>query len=407
MKQVDVAVIGGGAAGFFGAIRIAEQRPDLDILILEKGKRPLEKVRISGGGRCNVTHACFEPRPLTKHYPRGERELLGPFHSFMTGDMMAWLSERGVETKIEDDGRVFPVTDSSQTVIDCFLNEAAQLGIDLWLQCGVTGITPPSDGKQWLLETTTGMVSASRMLIATGSSPQSWKMLEQLGCRTTERVPSLFTFNCKHPVIADKMGLSVPNARLEIPQAGLHSDGPLLITHWGLSGPAVLRLSAWGARELAGLKYTFELNINWTGSDTDLVREWIAAQRADAANRKVRSTMYPEIPRRLWEAIVDHSGCKAEANWADQSKQDLDELLNDLVNLPIMVTGKSTFKEEFVTAGGIELKEIHFKTMEHKRYPGLFFAGEALDIDAITGGFNFQAAWTGAWIAANGIVQSL
>lgn len=407
MKKVNVAVIGGGAAGFFGAIRMAEQLDDLRIVILEKGKRPLEKVRISGGGRCNVTHACFEPRPLTKHYPRGKRELLGPFHSFMTGDMMAWLEERGVETKIEEDGRVFPVSNSSQTIIDCFLTEAEQLGIDLWLQCGVTEITPPTDDRPWLLETTSGTISAERVLVATGSSPQSWKMLEQLGCRTTARVPSLFTFNCKHPVIAEKMGLSVPNARLEIPQAGLHSDGPLLITHWGLSGPAVLRLSAWGARELAGLNYSLELRVNWTGSDTDLVREWITDQRKTAANRKVRSTPWPEIPRRLWEGLVEDSGCKAESNWADQSKQDLESLFNHMVSLPIQVTGKSTFKEEFVTAGGVELTEINFKTMEHKRYPGLFFAGEALDIDAITGGFNFQAAWTGAWIAANGVVASL
>jgi hypothetical protein len=404
MKHYDVIVIGGGAAGFFGAIKIAEEHPDTRILVCEKGKRPLEKVRISGGGRCNVTHACFEPRPLTKHYPRGERELLGPFHSFMTGDMMGWLSERGVETKIEDDGRVFPVTDSSETIINCFQAEIHRLGVELRTECGVRSLLRRENGG-WEMATTHGEFSCEAVFFATGSSKQSWKLLADLGCELVHPVPSLFTFNCKDEVIRDKMGLSVPLAEVQIPELKLKSDGPLLITHWGLSGPAILRLSAWGARELNDVQYKFTLHINWTADARDVVEEWLREQREDNAKMKVANTPYPDIPRRLWESMVRASAL--QGNWADQSNKHLEKLASLLTDHRIQVNGKSTFKDEFVTAGGVDLKEVNFKTLEHKTLKGLYLAGEVLNIDAITGGFNFQSAWTTAWLAGQAIAEQL
>ena len=398
MALHDLVVIGGGAAGFFGAIRYAELHPSKKITILEKSARTLDKVRISGGGRCNVTHACFDPDELVQHYPRGSRELLGPFHRFQCGDTMAWFGERGVETKIEDDGRVFPVTDQSSSIIDCFWREIKRLGVEVKPQTSVTALESV-DGA-WRVTTTSGSYLTRAVLVTTGSAPSFWQLLEGLGVECVKPVPSLFTFNTKHPLLTGLMGLSVPWVEARIAGGRLHTEGPLLITHWGLSGPAVLRLSAWGARELAQRNWNFTAEIDFSGGmDVD---GWLAERRSADARKKVRTTVFPTLPRRLWERMAELTGT-ADLNWADLRTSDLDALRKIVAEWQTPVTGKSTFKDEFVTACGVDLKQINFKTMEHKTLKGLFFAGEVLDIDAITGGFNFQAAWTTSWIAAESI----
>lgn len=395
MHEYDLIVVGGGAAGFFGGIRAAALNPRKRILILEKGKHPLEKVRISGGGRCNVTHACFDQKELTAYYPRGQRELLGPFHRFMTGDMMEWLADRGVETKIEADGRVFPVSDDSESIVQCFLKETRERGITLKLSESLTAIKPSDQG--WELETTAAQYRCEKVLFTSGSSKSSIQLLEALGCKTVPPVPSLFTFNIKDPLIDGLMGLSVPHVEISTPASKQRSSGPMLITHWGLSGPAVLKLSAFAARELAACHYRFSIQIDFTagGPDADA---FIEDHRARLGNKRSLSTPYPEIPKRLWERICRR--CRIEElNWADLNKVHIKALSELLSAYRPDANGKSTFKEEFVTAGGVALEEIDFKRMEHKRFPGLFLAGEVLNIDAVTGGFNFQAAWTCSWIA--------
>lgn len=395
MREFDLIVVGGGAAGFFGSIRAAALNPHKRILILEKGKRPLEKVRISGGGRCNVTHACFDPKELTTHYPRGQRELLGPFHRFMTGDMMEWLADRGVETKIEDDGRVFPVSNDSDSIVQCFLKEARERGITLHLSEGLTAIRQGDHG--WELQTSTHQYRCEKVLFTSGSSKTSIQLLEALSCKTVPPVPSLFTFNVKDPLIDGLMGLSVPNVEISSPQSKHRSNGPVLVTHWGLSGPAVLKLSAFAARDFAACQYRFQLKIDFTAGGLP-ANEFIDEQRTQKGNKRALSTPYPEIPKRLWERIC--RSCQIEGlNWADLNKKHIQALTETLSAYRPDANGKSTFKEEFVTAGGIALEEVDFQRMEHKRLPNLFLAGEVLDIDAVTGGFNFQAAWTCAWIA--------
>lgn len=395
MPVTDLLVIGGGAAGFFGAIRYAELHPGHTVVIIEKSARTLDKVRISGGGRCNVTHGCFDPSELVGHYPRGERELLGPFHTFMCGDMMGWLADRGVETKIEADGRVFPVTDQSASIIDCFHREVNRLGIEVRTGEALADFTP-GDGT-FRVTTTKGEHQAYRMLIAGGSSVKLWSLLAEKGIALVEPVPSLFTFNVRHPLIDPLMGLSVEHAELRILGTRLEAEGPLLITHWGLSGPAVLRLSAWGARDLAAVNYRFTLQIDFTGGRG--ADGFLAQHRNESRKRLVKSTPYPGLPRRLWERMVQQVLSEPK-NWADLTRHELEQLVTVLSKFEVQVTGKSTFKDEFVTAGGVALSEINFKTMEHRRVAGLYFAGEVLDIDAVTGGFNFQAAWTTAFIAA-------
>ncbi len=394
-KSVDLVVIGGGAAGFFGAIRAAELYPNAKIVILEKSSRVLDKVRISGGGRCNVTHGCFDPAELVQYYPRGKRELLGPFHRFLCGDMMAWLDARGVETKIEDDGRVFPVSDRSESITNCFENEAQRLKIDVITRCGVTDLQ--AHGDQWQVTTPGDRYLTPKVLITTGSSPAFWELLSKLGISMVSPVPSLFTFNCKHPLLKNLMGVSLPVANLRIEGSRLDASGPLLITHWGMSGPAVLRLSAWGARELAQRNYQFTLIADFTG-DTD-VHTWVHERRTHDGKKKVMNTPFPNISKRLWERMVEIAEV-GDLNWGDLQKSVIEALVEVLSACRLDVNGKSTFKDEFVTAGGVELSEINFKTMEHQRLRGLHFAGEVLNIDAITGGFNFQAAWTTSYIAA-------
>lgn len=401
--QYDFLIIGGGAAGFFTAINVAEKNPNLKIVILERGKEVLSKVRISGGGRCNVTHAEFVPDELSKNYPRGEKELIGPFHTFMTGDTMEWFSSRGVELKIEDDGRIFPVSDSSQTIIDCFLSEAKKLGIEVLKNHVVKNFH--KEEEIWKVITNQGDFEAKKLMLATGSNPKIWTKLNELDLKTIDAVPSLFTFNIKDSRIKELPGIAT-EASVTVKNSKLSSDGPLLITHWGMSGPAILKLSAWGAVELNSYQYNFEIIVNWL---QDYAKEEVIDLLKSLKNRNPKQQVFKyaqfELPKRLWQSLVLASGIHNTTRWADINKSQLFKLSEELTQGIFKVKGKSTFKEEFVTAGGIDLKEINFKTFESKKYKNLYFAGEILNIDAITGGFNFQNAWTGAYIAAQAIIS--
>jgi len=398
----DYLIIGGGAAGYFSALHFAELKPCSKVLILEKGKQVLSKVRISGGGRCNVTHACFEPKALIKFYPRGARELLGPFHRFMTGDMMAWLDERGVATKIEDDNRVFPVSDQSQTIIDCFEKERLRLNIELQHD-GMEELTEEADYIEVRGQKSTYRTKA--LLVATGSSPKTWKSLSDFGVKCIAPVPSLFTLNIKHPLLSDLPGTVFPEASVKVAGSKLKEFGPVLITHWGLSGPAVLRLSAWGAIELAANQHRFNIHVNWISTPEEDVFEDLkhARNSSEFQGKKMQSRALFQLTKKFWNKLLEVHELH-DVEWGNASNKQLKCLSLALTDQVFEVTGKSTFKDEFVTAGGVDLKEINFKTMQHKQHPRVFFAGEVLNIDAITGGFNFQAAWTTAWIAAEGAV---
>ncbi|CAM1347257.1 BaiN/RdsA family NAD(P)/FAD-dependent oxidoreductase [Tenacibaculum halocynthiae] len=402
MKKV--IIIGGGAAGFFTAINAKELNPNLDITILEKGKEVLQKVKISGGGRCNVTHACFEPKELTKFYPRGEKELLGPFHKFMTGDTFEWFENHGVPLKIENDNRVFPEANTSQAIIDCFTNAVNNLGIKVFKNHGVTSIQKQE--SIWTINTKERQFKADVLVIAAGSSKKIWEMSENLGHSIINTVPSLFTFNIKDSRIIDLGGVAVPNAEVSIAKTKLESSGPLLITHWGLSGPAILKLSAFGARILADKNYQYNVIVNWLGIDADTVFEkLLELKNTNAKKQVILKSPFPDIPRRLWERLVIASAIKNNQNWADISNKHLQNLTNQLTNGLFNANGRTTFKEEFVTAGGIDLKQIDFKRFESKLHQNLFFVGETLNIDAVTGGFNFQNAWTGGYICAKSISE--
>ena len=406
MTKHDIIIIGGGAAGFFAAINAAEMDSDAKILILERGKEVLTKVRISGGGRCNVTHAEFIPNELTKNYPRGEKELRGPFHTFMTGDTIEWFEQRGIELKIEADGRMFPISDSSETIIDCFLQETQRLGIQVLKNHSVQNIEKFED--TWKIATNHGEFSAKKILVATGSNPKIWNLLEKLGHSIEPAVPSLFTFNIKDDRIKDLPGLAT-NAEVKVTlknSADLRSEGPLLITHWGLSGPAILKLSAWGARQLNDVDYKFQIQVNWVpGFTAEEILEKLTTLKFDHAKQQTSKYAQLDLPKRLWQSLVNASGIEESAIWADLNKHQLLDLKEQLVNSTFNVNGKSTFKEEFVTAGGVNLKEVNFKTFESRITENLFFAGEVLNIDAITGGFNFQNAWTGGYISAKAMTS--
>jgi predicted Rossmann fold flavoprotein len=401
MQIIDVLIIGGGAAGFFTAINVAEKHPEKSVVILERGKEFLTKVRISGGGRCNVTHACFDPKELVTYYPRGEKELLGPFHQFCCGDTMAWFEERGVELKIEDDGRIFPVTDSSQTIIDCFLNESKKYNVDFRTNHAVKNISKVND--LWQVDTSQGMLETKNVVMTTGSNPKMWTAMETLGHSIIPAVPSLFTFNIKDARIKDLLGIATL-ASVKVVGTKLETNGPLLITHWGMSGPGILKLSAWGARILADKHYSFQIQVNWLDdiSKEDCL-ENIKDFKIELAKKMVQKNNPFEVPKRLWQRIVSASGIKEDGRWADLNKQQTEQLASQLTEAIFNVKGKSTFKEEFVTAGGIDLKEVNFKTFESRKQKNLYFAGEILNIDAVTGGFNFQNAWTGSYIIAKSI----
>lgn len=400
-QNFDIIIVGGGAAGFFTAINIVEKNPKLKVAILERGAEVLSKVRISGGGRCNVTHACFEPNELVKFYPRGEKELRGPFHQFCSGDTIEWFSNHGVALKIEEDGRMFPESNSSQTIIDCFLQASHKLGIEI-----LTGQSVQSIFKKenfWKIETQNNNYVAEKLILATGSNPKIWEMLQTFGHAIVTPVPSLFTFNIKDSRIKELPGVAA-QVSVKVKDTKLSSSGPLLITHWGMSGPAILKLSAWGARILHDKNYQFTIYVNWLNDlDKDDAEKILKDLKQEHAKKAVSKKSPFDFPNRLWESLVIASGIEAETKWADLSKIQLQNLANQLTNGTFQVNGKSTFKEEFVTAGGIDLKEINFKTMESKLHENLYFAGEIMNIDAITGGFNFQNAWTSGFIVANAI----
>ena len=399
---MKIIIIGGGAAGFFAAITAAEAHPKADIIILERGQDVLQKVKISGGGRCNVTHACFMPRELAKNYPRGERELMSPFSKFAAGDTIEWFEKRGVDLKIEEDGRMFPVSDDSQTIVDCLMNTATRRGVKILRGYRVDDLALDALGK-WQISTPECRFQADKVLLATGSSTAVWSLLERLGHTIVKPVPSLFTFNIKDERLKDLLGISVPNAVVSVENEKLSETGPLLITHWGVSGPAILRLSAWGARVLNKRNYHFTIKINWTNNYTFKdVEDTLNDCKSNLYPKKyVSNTPQYELPNRLWQRLIAASEISETMRWADLSKRHIQNLANQITQGIYEVRGKSTFKEEFVTAGGVRLDEVNFKTFESKLLPNLYFAGEVLDIDAITGGFNFQAAWSGAWTAGN------
>ncbi|TDD99259.1 BaiN/RdsA family NAD(P)/FAD-dependent oxidoreductase [Flavobacterium cellulosilyticum] len=400
-SNFDILIIGGGAAGFFTAINIVEKNPKCKVAILERGSEVLSKVRVSGGGRCNVTHACFEPNELVKFYPRGEKELRGPFHQFCSGDTVEWFNNHGVELKMEADGRMFPVSNSSQTIIDCFLQATQKLGITV-----LTGQSVQSIFKKdnlWKIETQNENYITEKLILATGSNPKIWEMLQTFGHAIVNPVPSLFTFNIKDARIKELPGVSA-QVSIKVKDSKLTSTGPLLITHWGMSGPAILKLSAWGARILSEKKYQFTIFVNWLNdSDSEEIEQQLKKLKQEQAKKMVSKKSPFDLTNRLWESLVLASNIQEETKWADLSKVQIQALSNQLTKGIFQVNGKSTFKEEFVTAGGIDLKEINFKTMGSKLHENLYFAGEIVNIDAITGGFNFQNAWTSGFILANAV----
>ncbi|MFC2110206.1 NAD(P)/FAD-dependent oxidoreductase [Bacteroidota bacterium] len=400
----DVLIIGGGAAGFFTAITAKENKSDLSIAILEKGKEVLQKVKISGGGRCNVTHACFVPKDLCEFYPRGRKELLGPFHQFMTGDTMEWFETRGVPLKIEKDNRVFPQSNSSQSIIDCFQNSVDNLGIEVLKNHGVNAVSKNKD--VWEVVTTKGNFTCDKLVICAGSSKRVWDLVKTLDHTIIEPVPSLFTFNIKDSRLTDLLGVSVPKATVKILGTKLETGGPLLITHWGLSGPAILKLSAFGARILAEKNYEYQVEVNWLSKPLgQAVQELHKIKKANIKKQIGLRSPFEAMSKRLWERLVVTCQVEPTSKWADLSNKKLEEIAAQLTQGVFKASGKSTFKDEFVTAGGIKLKEINFKRFESKIHENLFFAGEVLNIDAVTGGFNFQNAWTGGYIIGNALAD--
>jgi predicted Rossmann fold flavoprotein len=396
---INVAVIGGGAAGFFSAIKCAETNPKARVTIYEKGAHVLTKVRISGGGRCNVTHSCFDPKALVTHYPRGHRELLGPFHKFQPRDTVKWFESRGVALKTEDDGRLFPTTDASITIINALKDAADKAGVTVRTQASPASVTTESPRAFRIVFSSGETATCQRLLLASGSGDGGYALATSLGHTLEAPVPSLFTFNIPDKRLRDLSGISVESAEIKIIGTDLKQKGPVLITHWGLSGPAVLKLSAWGARVLYDKQYQARVQVNWLGIDRGPADEKIRHFKKNNAKKSIPTHSPFPIPQRLWERLSLSSGLTASDIWADLSNVQIDKLLDALCASSYALSGKSTFKDEFVTCGGVRLDEVDFTTMESKRCPGLYFAGEILDIDGVTGGFNFQSAWTTGWLA--------
>ncbi len=403
MNAIKIVVVGGGPAGFFAAITAAKNYPQHEIILIEKNRQLLSKVRISGGGRCNVTHACFDPSLLVKSYPRGGNELRGPFTRFQAGDTIKWFEEKGVKLKTEEDGRMFPTTDQSETIIQCLLKQAQLHGVKIVTECGLNKITP-SEGN-FLLELSNGSeIICQRVLFSTGSHPKSYEMLQALGHTLVPLVPSLFTFNIPDSPLVDLAGVASPSVKVSLPHLKMEQIGPLLITHWGVSGPAVLKLSAWAARELHAADYCTKVVIDWLPSINNETVRQILCEAKNTFKLKYINTETPvAIPKQLWKKIVEMADISGEQRWSHLTNKQLQNLLDLLKSMSFNTQGKTTHKQEFVTCGGINLKEVNFKTMESRIVPGIFFAGEILNIDGITGGFNFQNAWTTGWIVGHAI----
>lgn len=406
MPLLQIVIIGGGAAGFFGAIACAEAHPQAQVTLIEASRQPLTKVRISGGGRCNVTHACFDPSLLVQHYPRGGQALRGAFSRFQPQDTVDWFAQRGVRLKTEADGRMFPVTDDSDTIVECLSQTAHQSGVQVWTGSPVQSLARSGAGFELTLKSGT-ILHADRLLLATGSSPQGYQFAQTLGHTIEPPVPSLFTFTVTDPDLRSLAGVAMETvqARLLLPdQKPLEQTGALLVTHWGLSGPAILKLSAWGARALHQCRYQATLHLNWLPQHSldTLHQQLLEAKQAQP--KRALSTHNPfELSRRLWQYLLTRAGIAPEQRWAEVSKKQMAQLTQELHQGQYAIQGKGVFKDEFVTCGGVNLKEIDFKTMESRCCPGLFFAGEILNIDGVTGGFNFQSAWTTGWLAGQGI----
>jgi len=401
----DLIVIGGGAAGFFGAINAASNNPNLNILILEKTNKLLSKVRVSGGGRCNVTHHCFEPTSLSKHYPRGQRELKKLFRLFQAKDVVVWFGQRGVELKTEEDGRMFPVTNQSDTIIDCFLSEAYRLNIKIEKNAEVINVKSENDGFS-VLDSNQKIYQSKKILIANGGVPKrsAYQWIVELGHSLVDPIPSLFTFNDSLKKFKDLMGVSVENATVQIVGTKFKESGPVLITHWGLSGPAVIKLSAWAAEYLFKKNYEFVVLVNWTGQNSEEeVRDLLSSYRMEHPKQKIIGRALFGLPNRLWVRLCLLSEIDDAKIWGELPKKNLNRLIENLVRCEFRIKGKTTFKEEFVTCGGVSLDEIDLNKMESKIVPGIYFAGEVLNIDGETGGFNFQSAWTTAFVAAKAI----
>ena len=394
MKKV--IIIGGGASGFFTAANIDTKL--YDVTILEQNSDVLQKVKISGGGRCNVSHACFDPRELVQFYPRGNKELLSVFTKFQPGDTMNWYEEHGVALKIEDDNRIFPESNSSQSIIDCLVNECRKKNVKILTKQTVTEILPQENGYK--IHTTDQNYFADYVIFSTGSSPKAFKILEKLGHQIIAPVPSLFTFNIKNEILKDLMGTSFQYVDIEIPKLNLEESGSLLITHWGLSGPAILKLSAWGARELAALKYQFEIIVNFIGTASEDALEIFKNFKENEPKKSIGQAKIFDITNRFWQRILFVSGIDTTKQLANINNKEMQKIIENLCRCRMNVTGKSTFKEEFVTAGGVDLKEMDFKTMKSKKLPNFYISGEVLNIDAVTGGFNFQACWSEGWLIA-------
>ena len=399
-----LVVIGGGAAGFFCAVNAARMHPGLRVILLEKTNKLLSKVKISGGGRCNVTHALFDIAEMSKRYPRGQNFVKKTFHQFFTTDTIEWFKVRGVRLKAEDDGRMFPITDSSQTIMDCLMNEANLYGVEIRMNSEVKKFK--NKNSKIKIELANGQTDADFACVACGGYPKTsmFQWLQNSGHTISEPVPSLFTFNLpKHP-ITQLMGVSVEKTRVKTEGSKLVEEGSILITHWGFSGPAVLRLSAWGARELKIKNYEFKVHINWLPDyNEQTLKEQFQSFRVSNPSKKIINHNFGFLPNRLWQFLLEQSGVNNELRFADLSSKIENILIKNLVDYVVEVKGKTTFKEEFVTAGGINLSEVDANTMMSKKIRNLFFAGEILDVDGITGGFNFQHAWTSGWIAAKTI----
>lgn len=398
---MTLVIAGGGAAGFFAAIACARQNPKHKVILLEKTRQVLSKVRISGGGRCNVTHACFDPSLLVKNYPRGGRELRGPFSRFQPKDTIEWFEQRGVNLKTEEDGRMFPITDRSETIIDCLMEEAKRAGVELLMEHGIEKIKKKEHG--FCLDLSTGAeLACEKLLLATGSSPKIFPLTGDLGHQIVPLVPSLFTFNIPHSPFLDLAGIAVESVEVKLPELGFEQSGPVLFTHWGFSGPAVLKLSAWAARALHAANYQTQLTLDWLPSlKENEVRQALLNGKQSHPAKQLTSESPIALPKQLWKKLIQNAEISEETRWAELSHKQLDALVGHLRRTELTIEGKTTYKQEFVTCGGVALQEVNFKTMESRRCPGLFFAGEILDIDGVTGGFNFQNAWTTGWIAGH------